>query len=523
MPREPVENQMETKDANIDGQIRIWASAAIQELEEVDYERTRAQDTLSKILKQQILRVADAEDFPGWLDMVQSRHRSIPNARCALTDLGESWLPGSSLLRDDEALGWQVLDVAARLGGLMAQLLLLRDLATRSPGDNALLCASAYREYVLRSDDPDPQWQYEKTRYGTRFENLALEIGLRGAITLADVSLASEVLERARKTPSFPMSLTSLLWNAEALVRTADPVAEDAMRVLAGITPSPEEKENRALQRYKSLLSPIPLCRWPEGGGWIDALRKQSVGMDAVIAALEGEMKLSRAVGQRILRFRPILLLGAPGLGKTTFILRLAEALGVPGFFVTLAGSNDNMMLKGTARGWSSARPSYLVDEILRNNVANPIVCLDEIEKVSMGRNNGRVWETLISLLEPSSSRAVLDEYLLGEVDYSAVNWIATANSTEDLPGPLRSRFKIIRIGAPQPEDFERILAGILGDIARDLRTETWALPRLDPEVLAQLRSAFRCNPGSLRRLSRSVRQVLEWEARREQEQRVLQ
>ena len=235
--------------------------------------------------------------------------------------------------------------------------------------------------------------------------------------------------------------------------------------------------------------------------------------MEAAIGALERQQVLAQRLGADSLRLRPLLLLGPAGTGKTRFLRRLGDTMGAPTLFVPLAGANDNMLLKGTARGWSSARPGFLVEMMLERQCPNPMVILDEIDKIGLGRQNGRVWETLLTFLEPASSSRVLDEFLLGEVDYSAISWVATANSLEDLPGPLRSRWEIIRVGLPQAEDFDRILENVRRDVAREYGVDTVALPNLDATVRDRLQRAFARNPRSMRDLRGVVYRLLEMQA----------
>lgn len=235
--------------------------------------------------------------------------------------------------------------------------------------------------------------------------------------------------------------------------------------------------------------------------------------MEAAIGALERQQVLAQRLGADGLRLRPLLLLGPAGTGKTRFLRRLGETMGAPTLFVPLAGANDNMLLKGTARGWSSARPGFLVEMMLERQCPNPMVILDEIDKIGLGRQNGRIWETLLTFLEPASSSRVLDEFLLGEVDYSAIGWLATANSLEDLPGPLRSRWEIIRVGLPQAEDFDRILENVRRDVAREYGVDTVVLPNLDATVRDRLQRAFARNPRSMRDLRGVVYRLLEMQA----------
>ena len=106
---------------------------------------------------------------------------------------------------------------------------------------------------------------------------------------------------------------------------------------------------------------------------------------------------------------------------------------------------------------------------------------------------------------------------MLTPVDYSRINWIATANDIRMLPDPLKSRFRVIYVQEPRGEDFSRFFGNILEDIARDWGTDVEDLPRLDPALVKRLRDAFRKNPRSLRRLKSLTQDLLDWEARMQQ------
>lgn len=120
-------------------------------------------------------------------------------------------------------------------------------------------------------------------------------------------------------------------------------------------------------------------------------------------------------------------------------------------------------------------------------NCANPIIVLDEIDKAGGSSRNGRVHDTLIQLLEPSSSSCILDEFLQARVNYSKINWIATANDTSYMPAPLVSRFKTVRVNGPKTrEQFEVIIERTFNEFACEHGIRREFMPVLGkPEVEA--------------------------------------
>ena len=435
------------------------------------------------------------------------------SVREGLVDIGRCYLEEGGRLPNDRNIARRWLAIGAEWGSLMGQMLLLRmDIEDgRTAYDTRWL--QAFKRWQIKEEQSGPLWEDQNKRF-YMMRLVAFGLGLQAAVGLKDAALAEEVLGIMKALPFDDLQLTGLKWQAERLLFQNEPASEPSRQILNSIAPGNDGKENQALERFKPLLHPLPLRTWPGSLSWTENLRREYPWMSRAMDMLENEWALNRVTGQPVLKFRPLLLVGNPGLGKSSFVQSLGEALGLPTAFMTMAGMNDNMMLKGTARGWSSARAGYLVEFMLENRQANPLVCLDEIEKIGTGRNNGRLWETLLTMLEPATASRVTDEFLLGPVDYSSVNWIATANDVEDLPEPLQSRFTIIRVGEPAREDFDRIFTNILKDIARDLGTEPWALPSLNPQVAGALRRRFQRKPGSLRRLAVITRSLLQLEAK---------
>src|SRR5690606_31841816 len=103
---------------------------------------------------------------------------------------------------------------------------------------------------------------------------------------------------------------------------------------------------------------------------------------------------------------------------------------------------------------------AYPILTIARCKTANPIIVVDEIDKTTPGGHNGDIHWTLLTLLEQQTAAVFFDECLLTNCNLSQISWILTANDVHSLPRPLLSRLRVIRVGRPAAEHFDRLLAG---------------------------------------------------------------
>ncbi|GAA0591223.1 AAA family ATPase [Caenispirillum bisanense] len=251
---------------------------------------------------------------------------------------------------------------------------------------------------------------------------------------------------------------------------------------------------------WESITQPMPLAGGVDPHVLGVALEAEFPWLTEAIEAVVGDLALRRRGGTAHAHFRPLLLVGPPGTGKTHFARRVAKLLGTGFGEISAAGSSDNRLLAGTARGYSTASPSFVLQVMKQADTANPVMLVDELDKVTQDSRNGDLRTTLLPMLEALSASAWPDECLMAPADISQVNWIVTANRVEPLKGPLLTRLRIVPTTLPGPEHAEAVLAGIARDLADDLGISLHLMPDLLPETEAALKAAFR-NGHSLRRI----------------------
>ena len=216
----------------------------------------------------------------------------------------------------------------------------------------------------------------------------------------------------------------------------------------------------------------------------IARMRTDMPNLSKVIDRIEACCALS-AFAREPLRIPPLLLVGPPGVGKTHFAKCVADMLGAPSFVYALESAETVSVLTGSEKHWWNSETGQLFKLVVQSDFANPVIVLDELDKISSG-NHYKPANALHAVLERATARHLRDKCIDLVFDASYVVYIATANRLSPIEASLVSRFELFHVEAPGPRAAVAIARAVGQQVLQELKL-TRRFDKPAGEVVQQL------------------------------------
>ena len=301
-------------------------------------------------------------------------------------------------------------------------------LAERDLPDDVRVAVERDIEKLERPNEQSPEHGWIRTWLDTVFE---IPWGTRSADRL-DLAHARAVLDADHEGLD------------EVKDRIVEELAVRKLRAERGLDPSPATPA----------ATDLPLPEGPDGGepegdddGAPNGPLDPDPAVDVVIGTASGPLTPAGAAAPagRQRNSTILTLVGPPGVGKTSLGESIARSLGRRFVRVALGGVRDEAEIRGHRRTYVGARAGRLVRAMTEAGTMNPVVLLDEIDKVG-NDYRGDPSAALLEVLDPAQNHAFRDHYLEVDLDLSDVIFIATANQLDTIPGPLLDRMEVVSL-----------------------------------------------------------------------------
>jgi ATP-dependent Lon protease len=327
------------------------------------------------------------------------------------------------------------LDLAARLRRVVALLGRRREvlkISNRIDRSVSEEMGKAQREHLLRQRLKAIQSELNELEGGEpddgtngagALEKLFAEAGLPPEVDAQVKKELARLKNLPAQSPEVSVANTWLQWIADLPWRKS---SEDNLDL--GNAQATLDADHQGLAKIKKRITEYLAVR---------ALRRD--------ASASGGAAGAQPEGGRGLRGPILCLVGPPGVGKTSLGQSIARAMGRKFVRVSLGGVRDEAEIRGHRRTYVGAMPGRLIQALKRAGTNNPVVMLDEIDKLGQGFM-GDPSAALLEVLDPEQNHAFADHYLQVAFDLSRVLFIATANGLDTVPAPLRDRMEILEI-----------------------------------------------------------------------------
>ncbi|KAG8213480.1 atp-dependent protease La [Butyriboletus roseoflavus] len=201
-----------------------------------------------------------------------------------------------------------------------------------------------------------------------------------------------------------------------------------------------------------------------------------------------------------------ICLVGPPGVGKTSIGKSIARALNRQFFRFSVGGLTDVAEIKGHRRTYVGALPGKIIQALKRVGTENPLVLIDEVDKIGRGIN-GDPASALLEMLDPEQNNGFLDHYMDVPVDLSRVLFVCTANTLDTIPAPLLDRMEVLEVSGYVSEEKCVIAEKFLGPQAKEASGLKDTDVLLDPSTVDVLIKYY-CRESGVRNLKKHIDKI---------------
>ncbi|CAD6447467.1 ef365bcb-a394-46f0-b18c-99deabd14ede [Sclerotinia trifoliorum] len=283
-------------------------------------------------------------------------------------------------------------------------------------------------------------------------------------------------------------------------------VFEEEINKLAHLEPA--ASEFNVTRNYLDWLTQIP---WGQRSA-------ENFGINNAMTVLDEDHHGLKDVKDRILEFiavgklrgtvegKILCFVGPPGVGKTSIGKSIARALNRQYYRFSVGGLTDVAEIKGHRRTYVGALPGRIIQALKKCQTENPLILIDEIDKIGRG-HQGDPASALLELLDPEQNTSFLDHYLDVPVDLSKVLFVCTANMTDTIPRPLLDRMEMIELSGYVADEKMAIAERYLGPAAKELAGLKEVDVNLSKEAIEELIKSY-CRESGVRNLKKQIEKV---------------